>query len=73
MNDNVKQEQDLPSPRILRALQFLMPHGAYRPKKKDNRITHPFWVIVQKEVRDHVKSWRFIILIAIILLTCIGT
>ena len=29
--------------------------------------------MVQKEVADHVKSWRFIILISIIALTCIGS
>ena len=37
----------------------------------DNR--NPFWVIVRKEVTDHVKSWRFIILIVIIALTCMGS
>ncbi|MBN2520071.1 MAG: ABC transporter permease [Bacteroidales bacterium] len=36
-------------------------------------ITHPFWVIVQKEITDHVRSWRFIILIGIIILTCLGS
>lgn len=35
--------------------------------------THPFWVIVQKEISDHVRSWRFIILISIIVLTCMGS
>jgi len=34
---------------------------------------HPFWVIVNKEVRDHVRSWRFIILLLLILLTCFGS
>ncbi|WP_321479711.1 ABC transporter permease subunit [uncultured Bacteroides sp.] len=38
-----------------------------------NKTTHPFWVIVNKEISDHVKSWRFIILIAIILFTCMGS
>ena len=38
-----------------------------------NRIYHPFWVIVNKEVSDHVRSWRFIILIVIIALTCMGS
>ena len=41
--------------------------------KKDNEVTHPFWVIVNKEVSDHVRSWRFIILIVIIALTCLGS
>ena len=34
-----------------------------------NGIEQPFWVIVNKEIRDHVRSWRFI---AIITLTCLG-
>ena len=38
-----------------------------------NEVNHPFWVIVNKEISDHVKSWRFIILIGIIALTCMGS
>lgn len=38
-----------------------------------NRTNHPFWVIVNKEISDQVRSWRFIILIAIITLTCLGS
>ncbi len=34
---------------------------------------HPFWVMVNKEVRDHVRSWRFIILLFLILVTCFGS
>lgn len=41
--------------------------------KQYEGATHPFWVIVQKEITDHVRSWRFIILIAIITLTCMGS
>jgi ABC-2 type transport system permease protein len=37
-----------------------------------NGVKHPFRVIVSKEISDHVRSWRFIILTAIILLTCFG-
>lgn len=33
----------------------------------------PFWVMVRKEVADQVRSWRFIILAAIILLTFFGS
>nr|WP_170312112.1 ABC transporter permease [Paenibacillus sacheonensis] len=33
----------------------------------------PFWVIVQKEFGDHMRSWRFGILIGIIALACIGS
>ena len=38
-----------------------------------NRIYHPFWVIVNKEVSDHMRSWRFIIMIVLIALTCMGS
>lgn len=37
-----------------------------------NKAEQPFWVIVNKEIRDHVCSWRFIILLVIITLTCMG-
>ena len=35
-------------------------------------VIHPFRVILNKEITDHVRSWRFLILIAIIALTCLG-
>ena len=38
-----------------------------------DEILHPFRVILNKEISDHVKSWRFIFLIAIIALTCLGS
>ena len=38
-----------------------------------DEIIHPFRVILNKEITDHVRSWRFIILIAIIALTCLGS
>ncbi|HEX5171129.1 MAG TPA: ABC transporter permease [Cyclobacteriaceae bacterium] len=38
-----------------------------------DKATHPFWVIVHKEIRDHVRSWRFKILIILIALTCMGS
>jgi len=34
---------------------------------------HPFRVIVDKEISDLVRSWRFKILIGIIVLTCVGS
>jgi ABC-2 type transport system permease protein len=37
------------------------------------KTPHPFRVIVDKEVADHVRSWRFIILLLLILLTCFGS
>lgn len=38
-----------------------------------NKVQSPFWTIVRKEVGDHLRSWRFIILVAIIALTCAGS
>jgi ABC-2 type transport system permease protein len=40
---------------------------------RDSLAPHPFWVIVSKEISDHVRSWRFIILVALIALTCMGS
>ncbi len=47
--------------------------GIFRNSKKDDTPLHPFRVIVQKEISDQVRSWRFIILIAIIALTTLGS
>ncbi|MCG2459414.1 ABC transporter permease [Flavobacteriaceae bacterium F89] len=33
----------------------------------------PFWEMVRKEITDHIRNWRFIILFALIVLTCAGT
>lgn len=41
--------------------------------ENDNKIYPPFRVILNKEIADHVRSWRFIILLAIIALTCLGS
>lgn len=38
-----------------------------------NKVGHSFWVIVNKEISDHLRSWRFIILMLIIVLTCMGS
>lgn len=44
------------------------------PKDKTpGKIINPFWVMVQKEIADHIRSWRFIVLLSIIVLTCIGS
>jgi ABC-2 type transport system permease protein len=37
------------------------------------KIIHPFWVMVSKEISDQVRSWRFIIMAALIALTCLGS
>jgi len=48
--------------------------------KKDSTVQttffpshQPFWAIVRKEIADYLTSWRIIILLIIILLTCLGS
>lgn len=33
----------------------------------------PFWVMVQKEIADHIRSWRFIVLLSLVALTFFGS
>lgn len=44
-----------------------------RSAERSRRAGHPFWVMVEKEMADHVRSWRFIILLALMALTCAGS
>jgi len=44
---------------------------ANQPPDKGGRSA--FRAMVQKEIADHVRSWRYIILLAIIFLTCLGS
>src|SRR6185295_15781922 len=43
------------------------------PMNSGERTTHPFWAIVNKEISDHVRSWRFIIMVLLMLLTSMGS
>jgi ABC-2 type transport system permease protein len=52
---------------------FFEGSGILKRSGSGNRIIHPFRVIVNKEISDHVRSWRFIILLALIALTCLGS
>jgi ABC-2 type transport system permease protein len=51
--------------------------GLFSKGVKHNRkllpAASPFKVMVQKEVADHVRSWRFIIMVVLIVLTFLGT
>lgn len=42
-------------------------------KASYTRNVNPFWVIVRKEISDHVTSWRFNILVILLALTCLGS
>lgn len=40
---------------------------------KNHPVHGPFQTIVSKEIGDHIRNWRMIILIGIIVLTCVGS
>jgi ABC-2 type transport system permease protein len=40
--------------------------------KKNSEVRSPFKVILHKEASDHVKSWRFIVLVSLIALTFVA-
>lgn len=42
-------------------------------RNSSDKVLNPFWVLVHKEIADHIKSWRFLILISIIALSCFGS
>ena len=51
----------------------LLPGNNDRQTTSQDKIQHPFLVILNKEISDHVSSWRFIILILLISLMCLGS
>jgi len=61
------------TPWVARAAATIDRYMRRRQERKMRSISHPFWVIVQKEIADHVRSWRFNVLLFLILLTCFGS
>lgn len=47
--------------------------NAERSARSGRRDLTAFWVLVGKEFGDHLRSWRFTILIGIVMLACIGS
>lgn len=45
----------------------------FSSSKEHSSRKSPFWVIVEKEIADMVRSWRFLILLAIIAFTTLGS
>jgi ABC-2 type transport system permease protein len=41
--------------------------------KSNTKTLNPFWVIVSKEISDSVRSWKFLIMAGLLLLTCMGS
>ena len=44
-----------------------------RTTPEKEKALHSFFVILSKEIADHVRSWRFVILILLVSLTCLGS
>ncbi|MCO5239649.1 MAG: ABC transporter permease [Chitinophagaceae bacterium] len=48
--------------------------GAITYKDKRNReAPNPFYVMVRKEAGDHIRSWRFIVMLLLVVLTFLGS
>ncbi len=45
----------------------------YIMHKSNTKTLNPFWVIVSKEISDSVRSWKFLIMAGLLLLTCMGS
>lgn len=71
LHNAVRQLREAPG--IARVIATIERYAKKRQEQTMRSISHPFWVIVQKEISDHVRSWRFNVLLFLILLTCFGS
>ncbi|SDJ05133.1 ABC transporter permease [Alteribacillus bidgolensis] len=54
--------------------KFILPSiGFYKEHREVTKYSFIFWAVVRKEFTDYLTSWRIIILLAIIALTCLGS
>jgi ABC-2 type transport system permease protein len=55
--------------------QLKLAAGRSKEKRTErpDAVTPPFWVIVNKEIGDHVRSWRYAIMLGLIVLACLGS
>jgi len=70
--NNLENHIPYPEPQVLKIKRFIL-SNKLQDEKVNGKILSPFRVILNKEISDHVRSWRFLILFAIIALTCIGS
>ena len=76
MNNEVKQTSIIWKSMISDFFHSVFSASFFEPRlgsRENEKIHHPFMVILNKEIADHVRSWRFIILIILIALTCLGS
>lgn len=51
----------------------LFSKGTMHNNRAQQKAETPFWVMVRKETGDHIRSWRFIVMLALIVLTFFGS
>lgn len=61
-----------PMTQVINIVSYLQGKVKHLASVSFEKARHPFWVIVDKEISDHVRSWRFIILVCLIVTTCVG-
>lgn len=66
---SIEEQRVLPESDVTREKHL----EAGKSSKQKSLLPHPLWVLVQKEVSDHIRSWRYIILLILIGLTCLGS
>lgn len=72
MNKITEQQELLPNDESQNS-NGTWPEFRTQQPNKIKGVLSPFWVIVNKEIADSVRSWRFIIMIALVVLTCMGS
>jgi ABC-2 type transport system permease protein len=60
-------------PLLERITEFFESINIWKRSGSDSQYIHPFRVLVNKDISDHIRSWRFIILLILIALTCLGS
>jgi ABC-2 type transport system permease protein len=73
MNRLIRQDHHFIEQGLATIKSLFSQFKALKRHREKDEIYHPFRVILNKEISDHVRSWRFLILITIIALTCLGS
>jgi ABC-2 type transport system permease protein len=71
--NNITEKQKMAPYIELQQQEQAMANLHLSPLSKAPAALSSFWVIVNKEISDLVRSWRFIIMIALVAITCMGS
>ena len=70
LSDRIRKLKDSSFIRSIRSALSVGERPAY---EYHSGTPGPFAVMIKKEISDHIRSWRFIILFVIIILACLGS